>query len=356
MGNCQAALKKGTTVVIADDCNNDSSSTPPPSPLDVKVTETSIPSTIENDNFSIPIKIFTPIINNNNNNNKKNTIRAVVFFIHGGIFALGDMHSHPTISIALSKLGLIVVTASFRNGEEAPHETNVTTRDLMDVIHYCTTIYSELPFGLVGSSSGGFFAIQLSQSLLLSSLSSSNNNNNNNNNNNDDRVVRPPSFCIPICPVADPYKRASYLRASISESQQQLLEGRYNAVHTPEKSKFILEKQLSFWKSDEEMMKAAESIKSGGSSSLSTKSSITTATTSNNRVPTLLIIGSADKNVPFDVTNDVQSWATRTIVIGGYGHELCDEIVNGGGYYCYLPDIERFLDYCLGGEGEEESK
>ena len=101
-------------------------------------------------------------------------------------------------------------------------------------------------------------------------------------------------------------------------------------------------------------MKAAESIKSGGSSCLSTKSSITTTTNHNNRVPTLLIIGSADKNVPFDVTNDVQSWATRTIVIGGYGHELCDEIVNGGGYYCYLPDIERFLDYCLGGEGEEE--
>lgn len=262
------------------------------------------------------------------------------------------MHSHPTISIALCKLGLIVITASFRNGEVAPYETNVTIRDLLDVIHYCTAMYSELPFGLVGSSSGGFFAIQLSQQSLLLSSSSSNNNNSDNN----ERVVRPPSFCIPICPVADPFKRASYLRASISGSQQQL-DG-YNAVHTPEKSKFILEKQLSFWKSDEEMMMAAESIKSGGgSSSLSTKSSITTTTNNNNRVPTLLIIGSADKNVPFDVTNDVQSWATRTIVIGGYGHELCDEIVNGGsGYYCYLPDIERFLDYCLGGDGEEEGK
>ena len=349
MGNCQAALNKGTTVVIAEDCNNDSSSPPPSSPpLDVKVTETSIPSTIENDNFSIPIKIFTPI--------KKKKIRAVVFFIHGGIFALGDMNSHPTISVALCKLGLIVVTASFRNGEVAPYESNVTIRDLTDVIHFCTTEYSELPFGLVGSSSGGFFAIQLSQQSLL--LSSSNDNKNNNNNN--DKVVRPPSFCIPICPVADPFKRASYLRASISGSQQQL-DG-YNAVHTPEKSKFILEKQLSFWKSDEEMMMAAESIKSGGSSSLSQRdddninggdlSSSSITTTKNDRVPTLLIIGSADKNVPFDVTNDVQSWATRTIVIGGYGHELCDEIVNGGsGYYCYLPDIERFLDYCLGGEG-----
>ena len=64
-------------------------------------------------------------------------------------------------------------------------------------------------------------------------------------------------------------------------------------------------------------------------------------------IPTLLIIGSADKNVPFSVTADVQSWATRTIVIGGRGHELCDEVVEGGGYHCYLSDIDRFLEYCL---------
>lgn len=63
-------------------------------------------------------------------------------------------------------------------------------------------------------------------------------------------------------------------------------------------------------------------------------------------IPTLLIIGSVDKNVPFSVTADVQSWATRTIVIGGKGHELCMEVVRGGGYHCYLPDIDRFLDYC----------
>ena len=65
-------------------------------------------------------------------------------------------------------------------------------------------------------------------------------------------------------------------------------------------------------------------------------------------VPTLMILGSEDKNVPFAVTSDVQSWATRTIVIGGKGHELCyGEEESDGGYQCYLPDIDRFLDYCL---------
>ena len=31
---------------------------------------------------------------------------------------------------------MAVVTASFRNGEEAPHETNITYRDLRDVIDF----------------------------------------------------------------------------------------------------------------------------------------------------------------------------------------------------------------------------
>ncbi|KAL7493995.1 hypothetical protein ACHAWT_002835 [Skeletonema menzelii] len=305
MGNCQTLNNKAKTSATASahdaDGNGSSKHQPPHNNNNIKVTETSIPSSIENDNFQIPIKIFTP-----KNTNKS---RAVVFFIHGGIFALGDRHSHPTISQALCQLNLVVVTASFRNGAEAPHESNVTMRDLNDVADYCLESYKDLPFGLVGSSSGGFFAIHLCQTSLNSTSTNE------------------IAFCIPICPVADPLKRASYLRSSISGSAKS--DG-YNAVHTPEKSKFILEKQLSFFKSDESMLDARESTKCN-----------------TRNVPTLLIIGSADKNVPFDVTNEVQGWATRTVVIGGMGHELCDEIVKGGGYCCYLPDIERFLVYCL---------
>lgn len=288
MDNCQT--KKAT---VADDHHDNGGGG---LSLDVKVSTeiSSIPSSISDD-FQIPIKTFTPT--------SATPPRAVVFFIHGGIFALGDMHSHPTISNALSQLGLVVVTASFRSGEEAPHESNITMNDLNDVVNHCLQTYNDLPFGLVGSSSGGFFAIHLSQTLRS-------------------KVA----FCIPICPVADPLKRASYLRSCISGSAQS--EG-YNAVHSPEQSKFLLEKQLSFWQSDECMLEASKSTKSN------TKN-----------VPTLLIIGSADKNIPFDVTNEVQGWATRSVVIGGMGHELCDEIVKGGGYCCYLPDIERFLEYC----------
>lgn len=76
-----------------------------------------------------------------------------MFFIHGGIFTYGDCHSHPTIANALSCLGLAVVTASFRNGKEAPHRTNITMRDLNDVIDYVRERWRDVPFGLVGSSS-----------------------------------------------------------------------------------------------------------------------------------------------------------------------------------------------------------
>ena len=135
------------------------------------------------------------------------------------------------------------------------------------------------------------------------------------------------SFCIPICPVADPFKRASYLRSSISGSAE--TDG-YTTYHDPTKSARILEKQMSFWLDDSSMKEAGNSLKNNI-----------------HNIPTLLIIGSVDKNVPFSVTADVQAWATRTIVIGGKGHELCDEIVKGGEYHCYLGDVDRFLEYCL---------
>ena len=72
-----------------------------------------------------------------------------------------------------------------------------------------------------------------------------------------------------------------------------------------------------------------------------------------NDVPTLLILGSRDKNVPNEVTKGVQSWATRTIVLGGRGHEICDSVEEiRETYHDYIPEVERFLDYCL----EEQKK
>ena len=72
-----------------------------------------------------------------------------------------------------------------------------------------------------------------------------------------------------------------------------------------------------------------------------------------NDVPTLLILGSKDKNVPSEVTKGVQSWATRTIVLGGRGHEICDTIDGiRETYHDYITEVETFLDFCL----EEEKK
>lgn len=57
-----------------------------------------------------------------------------------------------------------MVTASFRNGKEAPHRSNITMRDLRDVVDFVRGEYcggdiggddcsGGVPFGLVGSSS-----------------------------------------------------------------------------------------------------------------------------------------------------------------------------------------------------------
>ena len=261
-----------------------------------------VPSSIADDDFAIPIKIYTSLSEN------QPTLRAAVLFIHGGVFHDGDCNSHPTIANGLANLGLVVITASFRNGKEAPHKSNITNLDLKDVVDYIQKTWKNLPFGIVGSSSGGFFALTLSQSL-------------------GPYIVK---FCIPICPVADPFKRASYLRSSISGSAKS--DG-YNIHHDVAKSRQILSKQLSFWKDDDSMQEAGGSL----------------SNPKHENIPTLMIIGSVDKNVPFSVTADVQTRATRTIVIGGKGHEICDKLIDeeGGGYHCYLHDIDRFVEYVL---------
>ena len=128
--------------------------------------ETTVPSSIKEDDFAIPIKIHLPSTSNTT------PIRAAVFFIHGGIFSFGDCHSHPIIAHALANMGLAVVTASFRNGEEAPHRTNITMRDLRDVVDFVRGRWKDVPFGLVGSSSVSYLVVILDAecSKLLISL------------------------------------------------------------------------------------------------------------------------------------------------------------------------------------------
>merc|ERR1712107_8146 len=60
------------------------------------------------------------------------------------------------------------------------------------------------------------------------------------------------------------------------------------------------------------------------------------------RIPTLMVLGSVDKNIPKDVTSGVQRWATKTIVIHGYGHSLQDNIPKEPAA-CFSADLERFV-------------
>lgn len=88
---------------------------------------------------------------------------------------------------------------------------------------------------------------------------------------------------------------------------------------------------MSYWESDENMVEAVEVV-----------------TNRKHHVPTLVVVGSKDKNVPSCVTEDVRSWATRTVIIGGKGHELCIDIYETlDEYQCYMPDVERFLNHFL---------
>ena len=183
-------------------------------------------------------------------------------------------------------------------------------RACIELVHILLTCSLSFPHHIPHLKQGGFFALTLAQTLPKHKI----------------------SFCIPICPVAHPFKRASYLRSSISCSA--VREGfvcNDDEAHSPSKAETILETQLGFWQDDTSMIKAGEALQNN-----------------TNNVPTLLIIGSKDKNVPFEVTRMIQSWATRTIVVGGRGHEICDSVEGiKGTYHDYISDVERFLDYVL---------
>lgn len=113
----------------------------------MEVTELSIPSSF--DSFSIPIKVHET---------KSHSTKSIIFFIHGGIFTHGSKDCHPSIAAALAEHN-VVVTASFRNGSSAVWKSDVTLRDLRDVLSWIEKEkqdrdeWKSLMVGLAGSSS-----------------------------------------------------------------------------------------------------------------------------------------------------------------------------------------------------------
>lgn len=275
--------------------------------MGVDVQACSIESTI--DGFLIPCKIWRNKNDELPNIKHRASITAAVLFIHGGMFSKGDCDSHPKLLQALSEdVNMIIITSSFRNGAVEPEKTGKTMQDLVDVSDYFQSNFmpeQRLPYGVIGSSSGGYFALALAAQKILRF-----------------------DFCIPICPVAHPNRRATYLKNCISQNAKPTAGC---GVHTAEAATRILNSQLSFWETEEAMEAAGECLREN-----------------NNAVPTLLIMGAADTNVPMHVCELVQAWATRTIVLGGAGHEIQNSppVAKEGmedGFQLYLPDIERFV-------------
>lgn len=239
-------------------------------------------------------------------------IRATALFLHGGMFSTYDRNSNAEVTKALVKeCGLAVLTADFRDGSSTTYRTGKTLTDLKVLARYLQSRFPEHPMGVVGSSSGGYFAMMLCNAMGA---------------NTTNPKIR---FCIPLAPVAHPQARGIYLKHCI-EHTTPMATGKdlYSVRHTPERAESILNNQLKFFESFKCMAEAADFVQKNIS-----------------KVPTLLIVGASDKNIPLTVIQNVQQhWASRTIVLGdGVGHELCNVPPTESDHSNYLPDINRFL-------------
>ena len=213
---------------------------------------------------------------------------AGVIYAHGGCFSEGDCESFQELGRGFARRGLLVVDTSFRQGAGNPHPGAL--HDLGDVAAWASELYPDLPWGVAGSSSGGYLALALAADPR--------------------RWGAGPgdfAFTLALCPVADPLARAEYLRAVINGTSD--VEPR----HRPERAQEILANQLPYFPGgDPQMREAADLVKCAA-------------------FPTFVVAGAQDTNVPLHVLSKVMRWANRTLVLGERGHEV--QAVLRGQYY-----------------------
>ena len=203
-------------------------------------------------------------------------------FAHGGCFAEGDCRGHATMSRSLAARGLVVVDTSFRMGAEKPHPGAL--HDLADVAAATRGLVDgDKPFGVAGSSSGGYFALALAADPERWGFEGAF------------------DFALALCPVFNPYVRAQYLRACVRGDTD------WPARHDEERAAAMLRSQLSYFPGgDDEMIEAAALVAAPG------------------KHPTkiFVVLGGEDKNVPPWVTAPLLAFADKTLVVGRRGHEL----------------------------------
>jgi pimeloyl-ACP methyl ester carboxylesterase len=221
------------------------------------------------------------------------------------MFTKGDRNSHSALTEALVvQLGMAIVSATFRDGSSTTYSSGKTLQDLISVTRFFRSGSNTLPFGLIGSNSGGYFAMALCNAL-------------------EDGEV---DFLIPICPVANPAARAVYLKHCI-DGTTPLPDGKdlYHVRRSPKKARYILEHQEKFFQ--DKLTEAVDAVASN-----------------QHQVPTLFVLGADDKIVPTIVNQQAQhKWAcSRTVMIAGAGHELQNQPPSDPDQ-SYLPDVDRFL-------------
>eukprot|EP00929_Paragymnodinium_shiwhaense_P018723 TRINITY_DN12996_c0_g1_i1.p1 TRINITY_DN12996_c0_g1~~TRINITY_DN12996_c0_g1_i1.p1 ORF type:complete len:295 (+),score=55.99 TRINITY_DN12996_c0_g1_i1:37-921(+) len=246
---------------------------------------------------------------------------ASVVYAHGGCFYDGDRDSQMPIQEMLASMGLNVVSTSFRQGGAHPHPAAL--RDLLDVAqHTRTQLWPRLPLGVVGSSSGGYLALAMARESAAKHVAG-----------DPGAGLELPSsfaFCVALCPVAHPGKRLQYLKSCINGTAA---EDGYLVSHNAELATSMRDKQTAYWKTEEAMNAAGKELLRPG------------------LVPTFMVLGGQDKNIPFDVVVGVQAWAKKTITVGCHGHELqaADATEPSD---CYAAALKLFLQWAVRRNGD----
>jgi acetyl esterase/lipase len=192
-------------------------------------------------------------------------ITHVALFLHGGCFQDGDeTWNRAQCADLTATLHLPLLTLHYRqdNIVEVAEDCHKAHRWLREQ-------YPEAKVGIIGGSSGGFYALFLAG------------------------CPDAFDFCVALCPVADPYARYQYLLTK--------------PVGVPFED--MCAKQLRFFRSEFQMRIGSESV-SGDPL----------------KIPTLVIVGDSDRNVPLSLSEDWLRTKERIeyIVLQG-GHELCSK-------------------------------
>jgi esterase/lipase len=207
--------------------------------------------------------------------------KCIILGVHGGCFQDGDENWNKEQSEDLANNNISVIHVGFRQDS-----TEQSLQDLIYAYHFLKTKYeyTNLPVGVLGSSSGGFFSIALA--------------------NNYQHNIKF-DFSIHLCPVSKPFQRYKYLQTS----------------DHPHKTS-MLEKHLKHFK-DERTMRTHGKL----------------TNIKEVHAPMLVITGTKDKNVPVSINKHLMVNKKITCIMLDSGHEICYKRCE------FVIDlIDRFLD------------